>query len=139
MPPGLLDVSVSFAWIEYAGLAVRDLGALDVDRYPIALAGSVALRRARWEARVGGMVELDVIAITSDLPSSRSPVRAGLRIGPAVGVGVSPLQDVWIELGAALPIKVVGYELVVGGLGTVDRQARLAVEVGGWVGVRFGT
>jgi hypothetical protein len=34
---------------------------------------------------------------------------------------------------------VFGYELVVEGLGTTDRQSRFVFEVGAWVGTRFRT
>jgi hypothetical protein len=139
LPPGLADVGLSFAWLRYANLPIGDAGSLDVDRFPIALSTTLALRRPRWEARAGASLEVDVLSIQSHLSRSASAVRAALRLGPTVELALSPFPRVWVGLGGALPIKVLGYALVVDGLGTVDRQARFAIEVGAWVGYRFRT
>lgn len=139
LPPGIADIALSFAWQRFADLSAAGGASFDVDRFPIALSSTLALRRARWEARAGASIEADILSMQSHVAHPASAVRAALRLGPTAELALSPFESVWVGLGARLPLKIIGYELVIDGIGTVGRQSPVAIELGLWLGYRFHT
>lgn len=130
-----LEVAAAIGWIAHGSFAAGP-GTASVEEVPVQVGALALWRRGRVELGAEVRARLGVLlAAGHDLDANASTVGTSLRAGAAARVGVELVDRLSLAGSLAGHLLVLGHDIVVGGVGTVAREATLSVE--GTVGVGY--